>query len=248
MLLAKKIKLEVTDEDATALEFMQGKCRGLYNWWVMRLRDGERWHFAQAKRSLQQSRKHDPELDAVYGKLLAEVFYRLDNAMQAFFRRLEAGEKPGFPRVRPRHCFFTLCYPAMYRGRTYASLTSGPRSPKTHHLIFGKWLSVAMPVATTMPPSAIGRRNKHHPLEKLSPLIWASKRWRPGATSRVGSIISVGSKARAGITNNWIKSARNETAARRSPSATSTCPRSTSAFRRRSATSNAIACIRHHTS
>jgi hypothetical protein len=31
MLLAKKIKLEVTDEDATTLEFMQGKCRGLYN-------------------------------------------------------------------------------------------------------------------------------------------------------------------------------------------------------------------------
>ena len=128
MLLAKKIKLEVTDEDATALEFMQGKCRGLYNWWVMRLRDGERWHFAQAKRSLQQSRKHDPELDAVYGKLLAEVFYRLDNAMQAFFRRLEAGEKPGFPRVRPRHCFFTLCYPAMYLkvvGKTLILPTGG---------------------------------------------------------------------------------------------------------------------------
>ena len=34
--------------------------------------------------------------------------------MQAFFRRLKQGEKPGFPRVRPRHCFFTLCYPAMY--------------------------------------------------------------------------------------------------------------------------------------
>ena len=30
-------------EDAATLEFMQGKCRGLYNWWVMRLRDGERW-------------------------------------------------------------------------------------------------------------------------------------------------------------------------------------------------------------
>jgi len=114
MLLAKKIKLEVTDEDAATLEFMQGKCRGLYNWWVMRLRDGERWNFAEAKRSLQQSRQHDPELDFVYGKLLHEVYYRLDNAMQAFWRRLEAGEKPGFPRVRPRHNFFTLCYPALY--------------------------------------------------------------------------------------------------------------------------------------
>jgi len=114
MLLAKKIKLEVSEEDAATLEFMQGKCRGLYNWWVMRLRDGERWNFKEAKRSLQQSKQHDPELDFVYGKLLAEVYYRLDNAMQAFFRRLEEGSKPGFPRVRPRHNFFTLCYPAYY--------------------------------------------------------------------------------------------------------------------------------------
>jgi putative transposase len=41
MLLAKKIKLEVTEVDAATLEFMQGKCRGLYNWWVMRLREGD---------------------------------------------------------------------------------------------------------------------------------------------------------------------------------------------------------------
>jgi putative transposase len=34
--------------------------------------------------------------------------------MQAFFRRVKAGETPGFPRVRPRHQFFTLCYPAAY--------------------------------------------------------------------------------------------------------------------------------------
>jgi putative transposase len=97
MVLAKKIKLEVSEEDAATLEFMQGKCRGLYNWWVMRLRDGERWNFEEAKRSLQQSKQHDPELEYVYGKLLHEVYYRLDNAMQAFWRRLEAGEKPGFP-------------------------------------------------------------------------------------------------------------------------------------------------------
>ena len=78
MLLSKKIKLHLSDEDTATLEFMQSKCRGLYNWWVMRLRNGEKWNFAQAKRSLQASRQYDPELNAVYGKLLAEVFYRLD--------------------------------------------------------------------------------------------------------------------------------------------------------------------------
>jgi putative transposase len=114
MLITHKIKLEVSDQDAATLEFMQGKCRGLYNWLVMKLRDGEKWNFKEMKRTLQESKVHDPELNQVYGKLLAEVYYRLDGAMKAFYRRVKAGETPGFPRVRPRHCFFTLCYPAMY--------------------------------------------------------------------------------------------------------------------------------------
>lgn len=67
MLLCTKIKLEVGEQDAATLEFMQSKCRGLYNWWVMRLRDGEKWSLYEAKKSLQESKQHDPELAQVYG-------------------------------------------------------------------------------------------------------------------------------------------------------------------------------------
>src|ERR1700756_701934 len=59
MLLCKKIKLQVSEADAVALEFMQGKCRGLYNWWVMRLRNGERWNVKVAKQSLRESKQYD---------------------------------------------------------------------------------------------------------------------------------------------------------------------------------------------
>lgn len=101
----------------------------LYNWWVMSLKEGKKWPgWRQAKATLQESKKHDPELNQVYGKLLAEVYFRLDAAMSAFFRRVKAGETPGFPRVRPRHCFFTLVYPAMYiqiEGRTMILPTGG---------------------------------------------------------------------------------------------------------------------------
>src|SRR5713226_9688381 len=133
MLLCQKIKIDVSKQDAATLEFMQGKCRGLYNWWVMRLRNGERWNLNAAKKSLQESRTYDPEINAVYGKLLAEVYFRLDKAMQAFFRRVKAGEKkPGFPRFKPRHEFFTLCYPAMYlnkiEGNTIILPTGGGSS------------------------------------------------------------------------------------------------------------------------
>jgi hypothetical protein len=75
-LLCKKIKIEVSDRDAEALEFMQDKCRGLYNWWVMKLRNGERWNLERAKKSLRESKAYDPDLHFVYGKLLAEVYFR----------------------------------------------------------------------------------------------------------------------------------------------------------------------------
>ena len=133
MFLCKKIKIEVSEQDAATLEFMQGKCRGLYNWWVMRLRNGERWPgWELAKKTLQESRQYDPEINAVYGKLLQEVYFRLDKAMQAFFHRVAVGEQtPGFPRVKSRHQFFTLCYPAMYvevQGNTVILPTGGGSS------------------------------------------------------------------------------------------------------------------------
>ena len=131
MLLCKKIKIEVSQQDAEALEFMQARCRALYNWWVLRLKSGEHWNLEQAKKSLQESKQHDPELRAVYSKLLAEVYFRLDKAMQGFFRRVQAGEKPGFPRLKLRHQFFTLCYPRMYlevQGNTITLPTGGGRN------------------------------------------------------------------------------------------------------------------------
>src|SRR5215472_11970027 len=147
MLLCTKIRLQVSAADAEALEFMQGKCRGLYNWWVLRLRAGERWPgWRAAKATLAASKEHDPELRFVYGKLLQEVYFRLGKAMMDFFRRCQAetGEKPGFPRVRPRHCFFTLCYPSRYvtvEGDRLALPTGGGRKtgiPKRYPTIVSR--------------------------------------------------------------------------------------------------------------
>src|SRR5229473_8285861 len=137
MLLSQKIKIEVSKQDAAILEFMQGKSRGLYNWWVARLRNGEHWPgWRKAKKTLAESRMYDPEINAVYGKLLAEVYFRLDKAMQAFFRRVKAGEKkPGFPRFKPRHEFFTLCYPAMYLEiqKNTITLPTGSKGHNKHY-------------------------------------------------------------------------------------------------------------------
>jgi putative transposase len=124
MLLCRKIRLQGSEADAAALEFMQGKDRARYNWWVMRLRDGERWlGWVEAKASLQASRAHDPDLNFVYGKLVHEVYFRLDRAMTAFSRRVRDGvERPGFPGIRPRRVFFTLCYPTLCYPAMYVNV------------------------------------------------------------------------------------------------------------------------------
>ena len=59
MLVTRKIRILVNEKDAATLEFMQRKSRALYNWWLGKLKAGEKWNFAQAKRTLKASREHD---------------------------------------------------------------------------------------------------------------------------------------------------------------------------------------------
>ena len=52
-----------------------------------------------------------PSLDRVHSQVLQNVVDRLDKAFQAFFRRVKAGEDPGFPRFRGFHRYNSFCYP-----------------------------------------------------------------------------------------------------------------------------------------
>jgi len=46
------------------------------------------------------------------------VLQRLDKAFQAFFRRLKAGEKPGYPRFKPGTRYTSFCYKEFGNGAT----------------------------------------------------------------------------------------------------------------------------------
>ena len=52
--------------------------------------------FAQHK-EIPKLAAQDENLKSVYSQVLQDVPRRLDKAFQAFFRRVKAGEKPGFP-------------------------------------------------------------------------------------------------------------------------------------------------------
>jgi putative transposase len=52
-----------------------------------------------------------PALAAVQSQVLQNVAVRIDLAFQAFFRRVKAGETPGYPRFRGRGRYASITYP-----------------------------------------------------------------------------------------------------------------------------------------
>jgi putative transposase len=52
-----------------------------------------------------------PEFAELGSHALQQTLRRLDLAFQAFFRRLKAGQAPGFPRFKPSKRFSGFCYP-----------------------------------------------------------------------------------------------------------------------------------------
>jgi len=51
-----------------------------------------------------------PEYAAIHSHILQDVLARLDKTYQAFFRRIQQGEKAGFPRFKGRHRFYSFTY------------------------------------------------------------------------------------------------------------------------------------------
>jgi putative transposase len=54
-----------------------------------------------------------PELNEVFSQTLQNVQERVDLALKAFFRRVKAGEKPGYPRFRGKGWYDSFTYPQM---------------------------------------------------------------------------------------------------------------------------------------
>jgi putative transposase len=57
-----------------------------------------------------------PEFKNVHSLVLQDVLHRLDRAFAAFFRRVQAGQTPGFPRFRGQGRYDSLTYPQYGNG------------------------------------------------------------------------------------------------------------------------------------
>jgi putative transposase len=111
-----KYKLMPTPEQERTLETVVWRCRELYNagleerkaaW--QRCRVGV--SFAMQSAQLPAIKQVRPEYREINAQVLQDVLHRLGKTFQAFFRRVKAGEHPGYPRFQGKDRYNSFTYP-----------------------------------------------------------------------------------------------------------------------------------------
>ncbi|HEY7093521.1 MAG TPA: transposase, partial [Ktedonobacterales bacterium] len=111
-----KYRLKPTPEQERALERTLMLCRHIYNAAVGERREAWRLRgvsvtYFQQKAELPGVKEAMPEYAEVNSQVLQDVVLRVDRAFQAFFRRVQAGETPGYPRFQGRDRYHSFSYP-----------------------------------------------------------------------------------------------------------------------------------------
>jgi len=109
-------RLLPTHKQESLLNQMLEECRWVFNETLACRKDA--WEQRQESISLYQTnsllpqwKQERPSLTMVYSQVLQDAQERVDLAFKAFFRRVKAGEKPGYPRFRGKGRYDSLTYP-----------------------------------------------------------------------------------------------------------------------------------------
>jgi putative transposase len=110
-----KEKLRPTPAQQRALEAVLWRCRTLYNTALEQRKTAwERCRVSvtryQQEAELKAIRADFPEYAAIHSHILQDVLARLDKTFQAFFQRVKAGEKPGYPRFKGRNRWHSFTF------------------------------------------------------------------------------------------------------------------------------------------
>jgi putative transposase len=108
-------KLQPTPAQEWALERTLVLCRRLYNVALeQRITAWQRCHASvsryQQEAELKAIRAEMPDYAAIHSHILQDVLARLDKTYQAFFRRVKAGQTPGFPRFKGRDRYHSFTF------------------------------------------------------------------------------------------------------------------------------------------
>src|SRR4051812_18503454 len=103
-----KFRLKPTKEQIGKIEWTLGMCRWLYNSMLEQRkftykRRGITLNYNKQAVELPEIKKEIPEFKEIHSQVLQDVAKRLDKAFQAFFLRVQRGEKQGYPRFQGKN-------------------------------------------------------------------------------------------------------------------------------------------------
>lgn len=110
-----RYRIYPTKSQITKLNKTLELCRWVYNE-TLALRknawesEQKRISYYDSKKMIPIWKKDKPELKTVHSHTLQDVTMRVDLAFQAFFRRVKAGEKPGYPRFKGKGWYDSITY------------------------------------------------------------------------------------------------------------------------------------------
>jgi putative transposase len=118
-----KYKLCPTAEQEQTMAFVLRRCRELYNAALQERRDawqkcGVSITGVQQSAELPAVKEVRPEYHEIHSQVLQDVLTRLERAFQAFFRRVQAGERPGYPRFQGANRYARFTYKQFGNGAT----------------------------------------------------------------------------------------------------------------------------------
>ncbi len=113
---AYKFRLYPTRKQEQLLTWTLDRARELYNAALQERKDayriaGKSINYYDQANQLPEIKEVREEYQDIHSQVLQDVLRRVDKAMKAFFRRVKAGEKPGYPRFQGRNRYDSFCYP-----------------------------------------------------------------------------------------------------------------------------------------
>jgi putative transposase len=142
-----KYRMYPTNQQARLLNEQLALCAELYNAALQERKDAYRMcgitiSYAQQAAQLPEIKEIRPEYQQIHSQVLQDVLRRVDKAFRAFFRRVKARQKPGYPRFKSRFRYGSLTYPQVGFGidkRGHLSLSKmGDLKIKMHRPLQGK--------------------------------------------------------------------------------------------------------------
>jgi putative transposase len=121
MRLTYKYRLKPTKAQGRQLEQSLESCRSVYNSTLAVRknayeREGKSLNYYATAKLLPTWKVCATNLRQVHSQVLQNVQVRVDLAFQSFFRRVKAGEEPGYPRFKGKGQYHSLTYPQYGNG------------------------------------------------------------------------------------------------------------------------------------